>query len=212
MLEVAGWKLGPNGLRQNEQGRSLTLVAYERPSLSQPSEGALLVLQAARVGIQIELRTLPIQAVTDKAAKHEGDLWIYGWTMALDPDMDSPLFTRDGYRTRANVSSYLNPDVDHLFDEGRHTLDPEARKKIYRKISEIIFRDKPVIPIAYNQTRVLSHLRLQGVGFQPAWPELRILARPAGLDTDALRGPSEPVEADHLDLARLAFLRSILPL
>jgi peptide/nickel transport system substrate-binding protein len=165
MLEAAGWKLGPNGIRQNMKGRPLTLVAYERPTLSKPSEGALLVLQAARVGIQIELRTLPISTVMEKAAKHEGDLWAFGWTMSLDPDMESPLFTREGYRTGANVSSYLNPEVDRLFDEGRHTLDPEARRKIYHKISEILFRDKPVIPIAYNQTRVLSHLRLQGVGF-----------------------------------------------
>jgi peptide/nickel transport system substrate-binding protein len=165
MLEVAGWKLGPDGLRRNAQGRPLSLVAYERPTTSKPSEGTLLVLHAAKVGIQVELRSLPFQAVMEKAARHEGDLWAFGWTMSLDPDVDSSLFTREGYQTGANVSSYLNPEVDRLFDQGRHTLDPEARKLIYHQISELIFRDKPVIPIVYNQTRVLAHQRLQGVAF-----------------------------------------------
>jgi len=165
MLEVAGWKLGPNGIRQDAKGRPLTLEAYERPTLSKPSEGQLLVLQAARVGIRIDLRTLPFPALIEKATRHEGDLWVFGWTMSLDPDADSALFTRDGYRTGANMSSYLNPEVDRLFDEGRHTLDPEARKNIYRKLSGLIFRDKPIIPIAYNQARVLAHQRLQGVTF-----------------------------------------------
>jgi peptide/nickel transport system substrate-binding protein len=165
MLEVAGWKLGPDGIRQDAKGRRLTLVAYERPSTTKPSEATLLVRQAARVGIQIELRTVPFQVVMEKAANHEGDLWSFGWTLSLDPDVDSPLFTREGYRTKANVSSYLNPEIDRLFDEGRHTLDPEARRQIYHQISELIYRDKPIIPIVYNQSRVLVHRRLQGVSF-----------------------------------------------
>ena len=179
ILEAAGWKLGPDGIRQDAIGRRLVLVAYETPQPTKPSNAALLAAQAARVGIRIEVRTLPFAAVVEKATHQEGDLWAYGWALALDPDVDSPLFTREGYRTKANVSSYLNPEVDRLFDEGRHTLDQEARKQIYRRISKIIDRDAPVIPIDYRQTRVLVHRRLQGVGFNPLgqsyafWPGRR---------------------------------------
>jgi ABC-type transport system substrate-binding protein len=93
--------------------------------------------------------------------------------------VDSPLFTRDGYRTKANVSSYLNPEMDHLFDEGRHTLDMVARKRIYQQISDIIERDKPIIPISYSMGWVLVHRRLHGVVFNPLgqsfafWPGRR---------------------------------------
>lgn len=165
ILDAAGWKPGPDGVRQDAKGRRLTLVAYEPPPTTKPSHAALLAIQAARVGIQIEVRTLPFRTVTEKATNHEGDLWSFGWTLSLDPDVDSPLFTREGYRTKANMSSYLNPQIDRLFDEGRHTLDAEARKRIYHQISEIIGRDKPIIPVTYNQTRVLVNRRLQGVSF-----------------------------------------------
>ncbi len=165
ILDAAGWKTGPDGVRQDARGRRLVLVAYEAPPLIRPSNATLLAAQAARVGIRIEVRTLPLRAVAEKAFNHEGDLWAFGWALGLDPDEDSPLFTLEGYRTRANVSSYLNPEMDRLFEEGRHTLNQEERQRIYHRISKIIDRDVPVIPISYLQTRVLVHCRLQGAVF-----------------------------------------------
>jgi peptide/nickel transport system substrate-binding protein len=179
LLDAAGWRPGPDGIRQDARGRRLSLVAYEAPAPIKPSNATLLVAQAARVGIRIEVRTLPLAAVGAKASNHEGDLWSFGWALSLDPDVDSPLFTREGFRTGANVSGYLNPEVDRLFEEGRHALDQEARRRIYLRISRILDRDLPVIPVSYIQTRVLVHRRLQGVGFNPLghsfgyWPGRR---------------------------------------
>ena len=166
MLDAAGWRLGPDGVRRDGKGRRLVLVAYEPPPASKPSNAALLAAQAEQIGIRIEVRTLPsLQAVTDKALNHDGDIWAFGWALSTDPDVDSPLFTREGYLTKANLSAYLNPEIDRLFEEGRYALDQEKRKQIYLKISKIIDRDVPLIPIHYIQTRVLVHRRLQGVAF-----------------------------------------------
>jgi peptide/nickel transport system substrate-binding protein len=165
ILDAAGWKAGPDGVRQDAKGRRLHLVAYQPPPSIRPSNAELLAAQAAGVGIRIQVKTLPFQEVTQKAANHEGDIWAFGWALSLDPDVDSPLFTREGYRTKANVSSYLNPEIDRLFDEGRHTLDQAARQQIYRRISKIIDRDVPIVPIHLIQTRVLVHRRLHGVTF-----------------------------------------------
>ena len=165
LLDAAGWKLGPDGIRQNSQGRRLSLVAYNPSYNPSRNFSSMLAEQAAKVGIQIEIRTLEFTEVIDRASKHEGDIWSFSWSTSLDPDVDSPLFTKEGLVTHANYSSYLNPEVDRLFDEGRHTLDQEARRRIYLQISEIIYRDKPVIPIDYFQNQVLAHRRLQGVAF-----------------------------------------------
>ena len=165
ILESAGWQRGPGGIRHDAKGRALSLVAYERVSSTNRSTTRLLAESAAKVGIRIEVRKVTFQVLTEKAAEHDGDIWSYGWTTSLDPDVDGPLFTLDGYRTKANVSGYLNPEVDALFDEGRHTLDPEARRKIYLRLSEIIWRDKPVIPLNYYLARILTSRRLQGVAF-----------------------------------------------
>jgi peptide/nickel transport system substrate-binding protein len=164
ILDRAGWKLGPDGFRHDASGRLLQIVAYDGTK-GNLSDVYQLVLQAAKVGFKVERREVSFTVLTKNAADHNGDLWSFGWVLSLDPDVDSPLFTEEGYRTKANVSSYLNPEIDKLFDEGKHTLDPQARQKIYRRISEIIYRDKPILPMTYTQNRILRSLRLKGVVF-----------------------------------------------
>lgn len=165
ILDAAGWRMGQDGIRHDAKGRALSIVAYEQVKTISHSTVHLLAEQAAKVGMRIEVRRLSFEALTAKSAEHDGDLWSYGWTTSLDPDVDAPLFTRDGYRTKANVSGYLNPEVDRLFDEGRYTLNQEARRKIYLRLSDIIWRDKPVIPVNYVLSRVLVDKRLKGVSF-----------------------------------------------
>lgn len=165
ILDAAGWKPGADGMRRNSRGTPLTLVGYDDTGAGNRSQLRLLAASAKKLGIRIEVRNVPFEEVTAKATNHEGDLWAMAWMMAMDPDVDSPLFTKEGYQTKANLSSYLNPAVDRLFDEGRHTLDPEARKQIYLKISDILQEDLPVLPVTYQQGRVLVHRNLRGVSF-----------------------------------------------
>ncbi|HJW71757.1 MAG TPA: ABC transporter substrate-binding protein [Geothrix sp.] len=164
ILDRAGWKLGSDGFRHDASGRLLQIVAYDGAK-GNLSDVYQLALQAAKVGFKVERREVSFAVLTKNAADHNGDLWSFGWVLSLDPDVDSPLFTEEGYRTKANVSSYLNPEIDKLFEEGKHTLDPQARQQIYRRISEIIYRDKPILPMTYTQNRILHSLRLKGVVF-----------------------------------------------
>ncbi|HEX9081622.1 MAG TPA: ABC transporter substrate-binding protein [Holophagaceae bacterium] len=179
LLDDAGWRLGPDGLRHDEQGRALTLIAYEESDAGKRSVTHLLVARAATVGVRIEIRPVSFDDLAVKAANHEGDIWAYGWTTGLDPNDDSPLFTHEGLLSKANVSAYQNPEIDKLFDEGQHTLDPGARKRIYRRIADLIWRDRPVIPLTYNLNRYVASPALQGVAFntlgQPYafWPGMR---------------------------------------
>jgi peptide/nickel transport system substrate-binding protein len=179
LLDEAGWHLGPDGLRHDAQGHTLSLVAYEESDAGRRSVTHLLVARAAKIGVRIEIRPVSFGDLGVKSANHEGDIWSYGWTTSLDPNDDSPLFTHEGLLGKANVSSYVNPEVDRLFDEGLHTLDPEARKRIYQKIAGLIWRDRPVIPLTYNLNRYIANDSLQGVGFNPLgqpfayWPGMR---------------------------------------
>lgn len=165
LLEGAGWRPGPDGVRRNASGQELHLVFYEQEGSDHRSVANQLAKEARAAGMRIDLRQVPFPVLTQHAASHEGDLWSYGWMTSLDPDGDSPLFTLDGYRSGANVSGYLNPEIDRLFDAGRHTLDPEERRRIYQKISDIIWRDKPLIPFNYVLVRALADRGLQGVEF-----------------------------------------------
>ena len=165
LLDAAGWVLGPDGLRHNAQGKPLVLVGYDPEGAGKRSSLQLLAASALQVGVRIQVQEVSAAVFSKKSTEHEGDIWSNGWIMSLDPDLDSPLFTKEGYLTKANLSGYLNPVVDRLFDEGRHTLDLEARKKIYLQISAILQEDVPLIPVTYQQSRILTNHRLQGVTY-----------------------------------------------
>lgn len=165
LLDAAGWRRGPDGLRHNAQGRPLILTGYDPTGAGNRSMLKLLAANALQAGIRIDVKDISSVDLNLKATAHEGDLWSNGWQMSLDPDVDSPLFTAEGYQTKANVSSYLNPRVDRLFDEGRHTLDLEARKQIYLRISAILQEDVPLLPVTYQQSRILTNRKLQGVTY-----------------------------------------------
>ncbi len=165
ILETAGWRMGPDGLRHNASGKPLVLTGYDETAAGNRSQMKLLATSALQAGIRIDVKNVPFSQLTAKAAQHEGDLWSMQWIMTMDPDVDSPLFTKEGYQTKANLSGYLNPTIDRLFDEGRHTLDTEARKRIYLQISDILQEDLPLLPMTYMQVRVLIHRQLRGVSF-----------------------------------------------
>lgn len=179
ILDTAGWRMGADGLRHNASGKALVLTGYDETAAGNRSQMKLLANSALKAGIRIDVKSVPFHQLTAKAAQHEGDLWSMNWIMTMDPDVDSPLFTKEGYKTKANISGYLNPVVDRLFDEGRHTLDPEARKRIYLRISDILQEDLPILPVTYLQVRSLIHRQLHGVSFSPLgqsyafWPGRR---------------------------------------
>ena len=165
LLDAAGWRLGPDGLRHNPMGKALVLTGYDYKDSGNRSMLKLLATNALKVGFKINVKEVSTEELGRKIVTHVGDLWPNGWQMSLDPDVDSALFTKEGYQTNANVSRYLNPEVDRLFDEGRHTLDLEARKKIYLHISAILQEDVPLLPLIYQQSRVLTNRKLQGVTY-----------------------------------------------
>jgi ABC-type transport system substrate-binding protein len=101
------------------------------------------------------------------STRGEGDIWDYAWNTGLDPDSESPLFSSDGIASGSNVTGYRNPEVDRLFVQGRHELDPEKRRSIYLRINEDIQRDRPVLQLTYGVAYLVLDRRLRGIGFNP---------------------------------------------
>ena len=167
LLDAAGWRLGPDGLRVDAQGRALTLVMYARQTFSHGDVSQAFCDQARKVGISIDLRRISVDEVTTMSAHGKGDIWCYPWNTSLDPNDDAPLFTTAGIASGVNVTHYSNHEVDQFFEEGRHELDPVARKTIYLMLNQIIQREHPVIQLTYGVAYLAISRRLQGVEFNP---------------------------------------------
>ncbi|MBK7292963.1 MAG: hypothetical protein IT187_09295 [Geothrix sp.] len=167
LLDEAGWKAGPDGIRVDSRGRRLRLSMFSAWGYSGRDHADAFCEALRKVGVEIDLRRTPVDEPYILSTRGEGDIWDYAWNTGLDPDSESPLFSSDGIASGSNVTGYRNPEVDRLFVQGRHELDPEKRRSIYLRINEDIQRDRPVLQLTYGVAYLVLDRRLRGIGFNP---------------------------------------------
>ena len=109
-----------------------------------PFESLAPVLQQslAQVGFKIKPVELDTAAWVDAETKGDFDFTVVGGGgITDDPNELADYFQCDVW------SRYCNAELLDLFKQGRATIDPDARKKIYDQIQEIVNKDLPWFPL-----------------------------------------------------------------
>lgn len=146
LLEEAGWKPGPDGVRVNAEGKRLeftTLVIQGDEDRGQIAVAAQQWLK--QVGIEMKIEQVESGLLIDRIWKtRQFDAALYTWTlggMSGDPDL-APQWSCDG---TDNQALYCDPEVDKLIADGAREMDWEKRKAIYGQIQERLVEDQPMI-------------------------------------------------------------------
>jgi peptide/nickel transport system substrate-binding protein len=116
---------------------------------------------AAEAGFDIRLRV--VEVATALKAGEDGDFQIYAltWSGRSDPDGNSVIYQTCG--APQNMAKYCDKEVDAWHQEARAATDLEARKAIYRKITER-FLDRGWIMYLYHPQNLVAHTaRLEGL-------------------------------------------------
>jgi peptide/nickel transport system substrate-binding protein len=149
LLDEAGWKLGPDGIRMKDgQPLKLTIRTHsEDPDRRQIVE----VLQAefSQAGIQADTNVVEWPSYFADIQNSNFQVGVIGWLNLTNPDraMFRP-FTIDG---PANYGKYHNEQVDQLIRDARATLDQEKAKELYQEASRIIVEEVPYIFLQYQE-------------------------------------------------------------
>lgn len=107
------------------------------------STSQVVKFQLEQVGIQVDLQPLEYGAYRRKIDQRDFDILVSGMPLRPDPhELLSQYFHSKGVDT-TNIPGYANPEVDQLLDEGRTTIDPLKRKKIYSRIAFILHEEVP---------------------------------------------------------------------
>jgi peptide/nickel transport system substrate-binding protein len=152
---------------------TLTLRIANTPIATQTGE--LIQSMAAEAGFDIKLQAT--EANAGVAAAQAGDYQITTgiWSGRADPDGNIAIWlAKDGF---LNWGKYDSPELDSLLVRARSVTDPALRAPLYKQISEIYLRDRPMM-ILYHQNWIFgTTARLSG--FVPV-PDG--LIRPQGLE------------------------------
>ena len=161
LLEESGWVMGDGDFRTKD-GQELAFT-ISIPAGDSTRRGVAEVVQEflADVGINASLEEVPVAQILELLPAGEADAGLFGWTYGDggDPDAISVLST-DG---ASNWSSYSNPRVDELLQQGINALTQEERIPIYQEIQQIISDEVPFLYIAYLEGLVHFSRRVQNL-------------------------------------------------
>ncbi len=165
VLDAAGWKPGPDGVRE-KGGRKLSFLFQGAiGSVTQKLQSAYKAT-AEKAGIRIELKAVPSAVFfssdvgnPDTYGKFYADMQTYNWTNnSPDPDGMAQSFVSWEACSKANKWLGNNlvrlqiPEYDALYRASESELDPVKRAALFVRMNEMITADGHVISFLARST------------------------------------------------------------
>jgi peptide/nickel transport system substrate-binding protein len=165
LLEQAGWKPGPGGVRQKD-GQPLKLRVIFGPNTSKTAERVATVAQQAwgDVGVQVEVQGMEWGTYLSqlKSEPFDWDVNFGVWSSTIEPHWMNQIWREDSIPS-LNYGAYVNKRVEELFNQGVREFDREKRKQIYQEIQTILSTDAPYLFLTFNLAYVGVNNRIGGI-------------------------------------------------
>jgi peptide/nickel transport system substrate-binding protein len=157
ILEQAGWKKGPTGIREKD-GNPLKLILIHWGS---PARHEIVQAQLKQVGMDVEIQMVAPLAYIEAARAGEHNL-----TM-LSAQYSDPSALNGYFKSGApyDWTKHQNDRLDALLDQGIKTLDEKQRLEIYAEIQQIIMKDAMVLPLYVTTAIFGAQSEVEGLAF-----------------------------------------------
>jgi len=164
LLDAAGWKMGPNHVRQKGSEplqvviNSLNVGGGDLPDI-EPVQAQLLDL-----GFDAKIKSQAFGPRTDdnfRCADNFSTIFL----RINDPDTLYSLFGSANIGTNFNWSCYANAAADQLLAEGRRTLDPAKRQALYIRLDHMLLEQAVAIPMMDEQAVWVRRSNVQNVRY-----------------------------------------------
>ncbi|HEV2374729.1 MAG TPA: ABC transporter substrate-binding protein [Streptosporangiaceae bacterium] len=154
ILNAAGFKPGPGGVRQNSKGQKLSFTLVNNNGYSD-WENAVSVIasELGKVGIQVTAQNLAYSTYTSDLQQGTFELGYYAQTGGPTPvyEMRQWLLSGNsakiGQTASSNYERYMVPSTDALFTQYGNTTSRAMQQQIADKLQGIMLQDVPIIPV-----------------------------------------------------------------
>jgi peptide/nickel transport system substrate-binding protein len=161
LLEEAGWKRGPDGVRAKD-GKRFRLVFQTSINAPRQKTQAIVKQACQKAGIDIELKSVTPSvyfssdvANPDTARKFYSDIQMYtiGSPSVPDPGRFMQQFvsweiaSKDNKWQGSNPTRWRNEEYDKIFSAAQGELDPVKRAALFIKMNDMVVDDVAVIPV-----------------------------------------------------------------
>lgn len=160
MLDAAGWKLGPDGIRAKD-GQKLTFeLIVDKGNTSRESIAQIAQQAWKAIGVDAKVTVMEFNASLDRfVTKGDYDAIVEYYITPPDPDV----FAWYSTGGTSNQWKYSNPMVDDLLAKARAELDQTKAGALYKQALAVLGTDQPITFLYYPQEIRGLRSRLQNV-------------------------------------------------
>jgi peptide/nickel transport system substrate-binding protein len=151
ILEVSGWQLNPEGVREKKNGKELKCLEFNLvvPEIPFLVETAKLVSEDwSKIGVKLNLVVRPSQEVSDEIIKTRNyEMILFGniFGNGDSPDLSSFWHSSERFYPGLNLALYENKTADSLIQSIRKTLNNTKRQADLSSFQSLIIQDLPAI-------------------------------------------------------------------
>jgi peptide/nickel transport system substrate-binding protein len=160
LLDEAGWKPGPDGIRVKD-GKRLELTLLVSKKVLNDALIPIAKENWQQIGVLLKPQVVDFNALMAQRKAGNYDLASFSTSTLNDPHDG----VWDFYSNEAKASGFSNAQVDKLINEGNATLDEEKRKAIYHELYKVLAADPPAILL--GNRKILSASSARVTGFKP---------------------------------------------
>lgn len=144
MLAEAGWSDSDGDGVIDKDGLPFRFEVLTNQGNEERLDAVVMIKdQLSRVGIEVEVRSMEWNAMTDRLYDHDFESAISAWGMptTLNPRY---AFHSESMNGAENFSSYSNPELDALIEEFERLPTLEEGEDLLHRMQQIVHRDLPM--------------------------------------------------------------------
>lgn len=155
LLDEAGWKPGPAGIRE-KNGKKFAFTVYTNAG-NKVRESVIAIIQEQWKEIGIEVTPQPEEwnAFLNRiTTTKDFEMFVVGFNWIIDPD-ESAMWSTEGQEGGFNLNSYSNEKADKLLADALKENDQDKRKALYAELDKLILDELPS-PILFFAKRLYA--------------------------------------------------------
>jgi peptide/nickel transport system substrate-binding protein len=176
LLDAAGWRLGPDGIRRKNGEELRPLLIFQAAVTGDEIFATAFRQYELAIGVDVELKDFDVDTFV-APAEEDGPVYGGKFQMALypfengnDPDVIDQFACSHVPPNGYNKSRFCDPRVDTLMIAALQTYAPARRKAIYVQIERILAQQLPIELIYETREIDAFSSRLRGESVSPTGP------------------------------------------
>jgi peptide/nickel transport system substrate-binding protein len=170
MLDEAGWRVGPDGVREKAGQRFSFVMLNRAGSTDRIAIAQVIQAQLKDIGIEVAFETLESAAWTQRWRSGRWEGIVSAWFLPADPSVTG-LYACDGPN---NMTGLCTPALDEVMEASDRPLDFATRKPVLDEVQVLLAESARMLPISYHVVPQLvsvavGNYRGSGTNFGSFW-------------------------------------------